>query len=121
MQRMLLTAVTAAALGAPALAQDADAPDTAVVEAGEENLISLDLVSRDELKGATVYFADGTEAGRVVDISMHEGAIHSLLVHDVDALPRESIVDRYRIVADDVIGYTDEEQRVILAINEADA
>lgn len=115
MQRIFLTAATALALGAPAFADGALQPDAAVVEAGEEHLIDLDLVSVEELEDATVYFANGEDAGDVVDVRTQDGAIHSLLVHDFDSF--ETVIDRYLISAEQIAGYEGQERTVILRIN----
>ena len=110
MKRLTLSLVSAAALSAPALAQD---PGETY---DEHDLIPMELVSEDELYGADVYWADGDDAGRVVHFSTDDGDVTSLLVHNI--MPEDSVVDRYRITGEDLAGYDEEQQTVVLRLDQ---
>ena len=105
----LATVFGAAALtSAPAIAQDNM----------DDGLIPIDLVSMEEIKGAEVYYPNGRSIGTVTQINHDDGEIDSLLVYNF--LDRESVVGRYRISGDDIGGYDDEAQSIVLGVDEGD-
>lgn len=114
MNRILLAAVSATALSAPALADHHDGNGEGDMERDPDALIDMSLVSPDEITGATVYFADGEEAGDVVSYETEDGDVTSLLVHHFDM---ETVVDRYRITGEDIVGYDAETRRVELRLD----
>ncbi|MEQ8435117.1 MAG: hypothetical protein RIA71_12845 [Oceanicaulis sp.] len=110
MKRLALSIVSAAALSAPALAQD----DAA--QRDEDELIPMTLVSPAELEGAQVLWSGGDAAGRVVAFETEDGDVTSILVHDM--LPDASVVSRYRIVGEDIAGYNETDLRIVLDLDE---
>lgn len=112
MKRLALSLVAAAALSAPAIAQQAGE------QYDEDDLIPMVLVSSDELIGAEIYWADGESAGRVMNFETEDGDVTSLLVHDM--LPDDSVVSRYRITGEDIAGYDDEQRTIVLRLSEDD-
>ncbi|MEQ8405157.1 MAG: hypothetical protein RKE49_08665 [Oceanicaulis sp.] len=112
MKRLTLSLASAAALSAPALAQDPGETHD------EHDLIPMELVSEDELYGADVYWADGDDAGRVVSFETDDGDVVSLLVHNM--MPEDSIIQRYRITGEDLAGYDEEQKTIVLQLDQDD-
>ncbi|MGJ3230254.1 MAG: hypothetical protein ACFE0P_00480 [Oceanicaulis sp.] len=112
MKRLTLSLVSAAAMAAPALAQPAGETWD------EDDLIPMPLVSMEELSGADVYWADGDDAGNVIDVEVEDGDVVSLLVHEM--VPDQSVISRYRIMGEDISGYDEDQRTVILKLEQRD-